>query len=301
LRRTEVISFHQHFPDVEAIASSGGSASFYIDATYTQLFPSYGLDRSMDRRTIRDTLEAERRTYAMAGRVVANQSWALRSLQSDYGLPADRCAMILPGANYPVYPGLRPEPTGRAGIDRPFVMGFIGKDWRRKGLPFLDQVAVRLRAAGWRVTVRAMGYPVADAPAGAQVESLGFIDKRTQFGPFLHSCDLGCLFSSAEAAGTAVLEFLGVGVPVVGFTVNGLADLLPADAGFRFPLGTDPADAAGAIGALLADESQQARFIASARRLAPFLQWDRCVAEFIELWATGTLAAPFRINPERAG
>ncbi len=229
--------------------------------------------------------------------MIVSQSWAYRSFLTDYGLDRRKCAVILPAANYPVFPGLGPlRPEGRAGRSRPFVLGFIGKDWKRKGLMFLSQVAAGLRAKGWKVTVKAIGFPGDELPAGSGVESLGFIDKRTQLGPFLHSCDVGCLFSSAEAAGIAVLEFLGVGIPVAGFTVNGLADLLPSAAGFRFAAGTPPEEVIEAFHDYLLNESQQERFRAAAQQLAPFLRWERCLQEFRELWETGTLCNPFRLS-----
>jgi len=95
------------------------------------------------------------------------------------------------------------------------------------------------------------------------------------------------------------LEFLGVGVPVAGFTVNGLADLLPAQAGFRFAPDAKTHEAADAFDAYLRDENMQARFRAAARGLAPMLLWERCVREFRELWETGTLAAPFRLTTSK--
>jgi glycosyltransferase involved in cell wall biosynthesis len=295
---SEVISFHQHFPPFEPILRAGGEVNFYIDATYTQLFPSYGLDRTLDPRLLAEAIEYERGAFAAARRVVVNQSWAHDSLIADYGLDSAKCTVILPGANYPVFPGLRQAPAkGSAGRDRPFVMGFIGKDWRRKGLLFLCRVADALRARGWRVAVRAIGFPATDAPPGVEMEALGFIDKRTQFGSFLHSCDIGCLFSSAEAAGTAVLEFMGVGVPVAGFTVNGLADLLPASAGFRFSPDATTDEVAEAFHSYLGDEDRQARYCAAAGQLAPSLLWERCVREFRELWETGSVASPFRLAP----
>jgi len=296
LWETEVISFHQHFPPPDPIIRAGGELNFYFDATYAQLFPSYGLDRSIDHRTLREAIDHERKAFSAARRVIVNQFWAYRSLLSDYGLDHRKCAVILPAANYPVFPGLCPlMPEGRAGRDRPFVLGFIGKDWKRKGLMFLNQVAVGLRARGWKVTVRAMGFPGDELPSGSGIECLGFIDKRIHFGPFLHSCDVGCLFSSAEAAGTAVLEFLGVGVPVAGFTVNGLADLLPAEAGFRFAAGIQPAEVADVFHGYLQDEDRQERFRSAAERLAPSLLWERCLREFREFWETGTLSNPFRL------
>ncbi len=191
------------------------------------------------------------------------------------------------------------RPGSRAGVDRPFVLGFIGKDWRRKGLPFLLQVSAGLRQRGWKVKVRAIGFRPGDldfAPP-ADLDCLGFIDKATEFGPFLHSCDVGCLFSRAEAAGIAVLEFLAVGVPVAGFTVNGLADLLPSDAGFRFSAAATPEEAIAAFDRFLRDESRQEQMRSAAARWAPLLTWDRCVAEFREYWETNTIKAPVRLNP----
>jgi glycosyltransferase involved in cell wall biosynthesis len=293
---SQVISFHQHFPPFAPILKAGGEINFYFDATYAQLFPSYGLDRSLGRATLDEAMAYERDAFGAARRIIVNQSWALESLVADYGIDRSKCTVILPAANYPVFPGISPEPGGgRAGRDRPFVLGFIGKDWRRKGLLFLNDVANELRRAGPRVIVRAIGFPSDELPAGTGIEALGFIDKRTQFAPFLHGCDMGCLFSSAEAAGTAVLEFMGVGIPVAGFTVNGLADLLTSEAGFRFSADARPAEVAEVLKAYLDDEPKQARFRVEARRIAPSLLWKRCVEEFRELWDEGTVRAPFRL------
>jgi glycosyltransferase involved in cell wall biosynthesis len=295
LLATEVISFHQHVPPAAAVAAAGGTLNFYIDATYAQLFAVYGLDRALSAAVRRQALDYEREAFAAARRIVTCQTWALRSLVDDYGIPAEKCAAILPAPNYPTYPGIRPRPEGAAGRDRPFVIGFIGKDWRRKGLKILVEAAAILRRSGAKVTVRAIGFVAEDCPYRGEVECLGFIDKQREFGPFLHSCDLGCLFSSAEALGTAILEFLGVGVPVAGFTVNGLADALPAGASFRFPGHATPEEIAEAFRSYLGDESRQESFRAQAIRLADSLTWERCVGEFEALWANGRLEQPFRL------
>lgn len=231
LLATDVISFHQIVPPFEDVAKAGGVLNFNIDATYQQLFPAYGIDRTLSKSVVREALDYEREAFRSAKRIIVSQAWTLRSLIDDYGVPAEKCAEILPAPNYAVYPGVRPEPTGVAGSDRPFVIGFIGKDWRRKGLKVAVEVARILGRIGWKVRVRAMGFQPKDCPYRDEVDCLGFIDKRTHFGPFLHGCDVGCLFSAAEAMGSAILEFLGVGVPVAGFTVNGLKYVLPAEGG----------------------------------------------------------------------
>jgi len=295
---TDVISFQQHFPPPQPLLEAGGRLNLYVDATYAQLFPAYGVDRDWSARTRAEAIAYEKEVFAAATRIVASQSWTLRSLLVDYGIPAHKCTAILPGPNYPAHPGLVPAAgPGRAGVDRPFVLGFIGKDWRRKGLTFLLEVAAALQRMGWRVAVRAIGFRATelDFPAPAGLECLGFIDKEREFGPFLHSCDVGCLFSEAEAAGIAVLEFLGAGVPAAGFTVNGLADLLPPDAGFRFGPRTGAGEVAERFAAFLRDPDRQAEMRGAAARWSPQLTWDRCVGEFREYWETGAIKAPVRL------
>jgi glycosyltransferase involved in cell wall biosynthesis len=175
------------------------------------------------------------------------------------------------------------------------VIGFIGKDWRRKGLSVVVEVARVLRRIGWRVEIQAIGFPPEDCPYSDEVKCLGFIDKRTQFGPFLHGCDIGCLFSTAEAMGSSILEFLGVGVPVAGFTVNGLNFVLPSEAGFRFSTGTSPEQIAAAFDEYLRDEARQEAFRSNAVDFSSMLTWGRCVGEFEELWRTGKVSSPFRL------
>jgi glycosyltransferase involved in cell wall biosynthesis len=298
LLSTEVISFHQIVPPFGEVEAAGGTLNFYIDATYRQLFPTYGYDQKLSKSAVRDALEYELEAFHSASRIVAWQTWTLRSLIDDYGLPAEKCSVILPAPNYPGHPGVRPKPVGQAGKDRPFVIGFIGKDWRRKGLEIAVMAARVLRKMGWKVKVQAMGFPPGECPFRDEVECHGFVgfdDKRLQFGPFLHGCDVGCLFSNAEAMGSAILEFLGVGVPVAGFTVNGLNYVLPAEAGFRFPPESGPEQIAAAFDEYLRDESKQEAFRANAIDFSSLLTWGRCVEEFEELWRTGRVDSPFRL------
>ena len=291
---TEVISFQQHFPPIAPLKAAGGSLNLYIDATYEQLFPAYQLDRFLSPQVRAEAIAYERELFQSADRVIASQPWTASSLANDYKLPPAKCATILPAPNLIVHPGVAPRLPGRAGVDRPVVFGFIGKDWRRKGLQFQLAVVEDLRRRGWQARVRAIGFSATDLdfPCPPWLECLGFIDKEKEFGPFLHSCDLGCLFSVAEAAGIAVLEFLAAGVPVAGFTVNGLRFLLPPDAGFRFEAIASAADVADRLDEWLKNEAYQQELRDNAARWSPLLTWDRCVEEFREFWDTGAIEAP---------
>ena len=92
LLATDIISFHQHVPPFDEVARAGGTLSFYIDATYRQLFETYGIDRSVPESVVREALEYEQEAYKSAKWIVASQTWTLRSLIDDYGIPAGKCA-----------------------------------------------------------------------------------------------------------------------------------------------------------------------------------------------------------------
>jgi hypothetical protein len=100
LHATDVISFQQHFPPPGPLLAAGGSLNLYIDATYQQLFPAYGLDQTLSAATRSEAVAYEKEVFTAARRIVASQSWTLRSLIDDYGVPTQKCAIILPAPNF---------------------------------------------------------------------------------------------------------------------------------------------------------------------------------------------------------
>ena len=119
------------------------------------------------------------------------------------------------------------------------LIGLTGHDFHERGLSFISAL---LRREG--------------------VRFVGRIEKRDGSGAFLkflRECDLGCLFSNNEALGISTLEFLRAGVPVAGFAHQGLADTLPPDAGFRFPLHTSVSAVADELEIYLHDETRCTR------------------------------------------
>jgi glycosyltransferase involved in cell wall biosynthesis len=299
----EVISFNQHFPRASTIARAGGTLSHYLDAPFAAFVSGRGLDLRLPSAITRHALELERENYAASTRIITMARWAAEALVSECGVAADKVHVILPGANLILphdweftYPEGRPE--DRAGRDRDFTLGFIGKDWKRKGLPYLLDLRDELTRRGWRVRVLAAGDAPADLVARPGLEFAGYLDKQRDapaFLRFLSRCDLGCLFSEREALGISTLEFLRAGVPVAGFAHEGMADTLPPDAGFRFAPGTGVTDAADELEAYLHDESRQESFRDAARHWSPLVSWTRCVREFEELWEKGTVGKPVQL------
>lgn len=292
----EIITLNQHFPRAASVVRAGGALNCYIDAPLLAIMTGRGLDIHLPRKVVERAVAAERANYAAAGRVITMARWAAEVVIAECGVPREKVFTILPGANLEVPKGWEfPVPLGRPGIDRDFVMGFLGRDWQRKGLPLLLEVRDDLVRRGLKAVVHAAGESPKDLEGRPGMEFVGFINKRTEprkFLDFLAGCDLGCLFSEREALGISTLEFLRAGVPVAGFVHEGVADTVPPDAGFRFERGASATAIADRLEAYLRDDTAPVAFRAAALRWSPLVTWQRCVAEFQELWETGTIAAP---------
>lgn len=298
----EVISFNQHFPRAATVRRAGGRITYYIDATFAALSSGRGLDLRLPNDVVTAARTLERENYALADRVVAMAGWTTTSAIEECGVSPQKAYTVLPGANLELSDTWTPpEPLpGRMGRERPFVLGFVGKDWRRKGLAVVCDIRDSLVKRGWKVVVRAVGNAPRELCSRAGIEFLGHIDKRNNqegFVKFLTSCDLGCLFSDREALGISTLEFLRTGIPVAGYAIQGPAETLPHDAGFRFRAGTPTDEIAGILAAYLEDETAQASMRDAVARYSPLLTWDRCAAEFERIWA-GDCFSPFRILQE---
>jgi glycosyltransferase involved in cell wall biosynthesis len=295
---TEVITFNQHFPRAGSVKSAGGRLNYYIDAPFLALVTGRGLDLRLPRRVVERAAAAERENYTLAERVITMGRWAAEVVVGECGVAREKVFTVLPGANVDLPAGFDfSTPAGRPGVDRDFVLGFVGKGWQRKGLPLLVEIRGELTRRGWKAAVHAAGEAPDDFGRQAGVRFVGFINKRTEAGKFVEflvGCDVGCLFSRREALGISTLEFLRAGVPVAGFAHEGVADTIPPDAGFRFELSASARDIADRLEEYLRDELAQLAMRRNARRWSELVTWERCVGEFQELWNTGTVAAPVR-------
>jgi glycosyltransferase involved in cell wall biosynthesis len=293
-----VVTFNQHFPRSRSVAERGGSLMHYIDATFASLCGTGGLAARLPARVRSDALALECENYARSERVVTMARWAAESAIRDCGAPKSKVATILPGANFNLPPDYSfPKKSGQAGRDRPIKLGFVGKDWRRKGLPFLLQVRSQLERMGSPATVSCAGFCPPELMREKGMEHVGFIDKKkdpARFLAFLTDCDVGCLFSEAEPLGISTLEFLHAGVPVTGFMVGGIVDTVPPDAGFRVRAQATAEEVASMLREAFRDESTIEKYRSAARRWSPLVTWERCVDEWNELLTTGSVMRPVR-------
>jgi glycosyltransferase involved in cell wall biosynthesis len=294
--RGEIITFHQHFPRSAFVRRAGGRLLHYVDATFASACGPGGFAATLPGRVKIEAMDLERQNYAESRIVVTMARWAADSAIRSCGVAQEKVHTILPGANLDVPAGYEFSVDPRLpGSERPLVLGFVGKDWKRKGLPFLLEVRNALERMEVKAVVRAAGICPRELLGLPGLEYVGFIDKArdpVRFLDFLAGCDLGCLFSDREPLGISTLEFLRAGVLVAGFEIEGLADTLPPDAGFRIAPGTRAADVAESIRAVLASPAKWAQCRRNARAWSRLVTWERCTAEWLELLQTGRVSAP---------
>jgi glycosyltransferase involved in cell wall biosynthesis len=265
--------------------------AFYIDATTTQVLDDYGGGARIAPGLRRQLLAREHRAYHQAEAVIAMSPWAARSLSEHYGLPAERLAVVPAGANLEeanlaVLPP--PRPPLPPGPGQPLRLGLLGKEWQRKGGPFLLQLVEALDRLGIPAELRVLGVPAAELPQHPAIAGLGFIAKQRELPRFvaeLRSWHFGTIFSQAEAFGIAARECLRLGVPVLAHAVGGIPATIPdGGCGQLFPAQPSPGDVAQWIAArlepygaylawrqALAARGEEFGWPAALRRLAPLL------------------------------
>jgi glycosyltransferase involved in cell wall biosynthesis len=281
----EIVS---HFPLLPPLQQKYQSVNLYIDATLRQNFVDYELYKVVGKRVMLEALARERAQYERADRIVCMSQWAAASVVEDCAVPRGKVHVIHPGASL-CEDDISAQEEQATGEDelRPLRLGFVGRDWRRKGLPFLLQVVDELQRNSIPVELIVVGPPPADLPRHTSIRAVGFIDKASEMRRFIdliRSFHFGCLASSADASPIANLECLRLGVPVVARRVGGIADTVGEDSGCLFGLEASAGEVAEQLATFVRDPSRyhQLRDRISAR--APHFSWDRTVREFIALW-----------------
>ena len=275
------ISFNQVFPLAEDIKKQGGLIFYYIDATLINLKnnPDYNLSIAHD--IWEEAFQREKKNYQHADKIVIRSSWIKETLKSAYKIPANKIIHILPGANFPEKIKIKPKKSKKA--DDLIILGFIGKDWKRKGLPLVVDIKNQLKARGLKVKINVIGYLPDYMYKDPDINYKGFINKSTQLNDFVsvvQECDLGTLFSTTEAFGLSAFEFIRLGVPVAGYDHQGLKDSIPLSAGFRYDLQMSADQIANQLFNYFMDKHSQASKINGAMTLAAKVTWKRCIDEW---------------------
>lgn len=282
----EIIS---HFPLLPPSPwRSNWNVNYYIDATLSQVFDDYGLGKKISKRIQKEALEQEQKNYLNATRIICMSPWAATSVVNDYGINPSKVHVIPGGANLDenCIPQIDEQSQQPISVN-PLNLGFVGKDWQRKGLPFLLSIAEILDNRKIAVKVTVIGPQKQDLPNHPLLESMGFIDKSKnlpQYVDLVRRFHFGCLFSSAEAFGISNLECLRLGTPVLATNVGGIPATVPEGLGFLFELESSPAKVADLLESFVVNPESYQRLRKQVADRSSEFSWHQTVNNFIQLW-----------------
>nr|WP_255611409.1 glycosyltransferase [Synechocystis sp. PCC 7339] len=164
----------------------------------------------------------------------------------------------------------------------------MGKDWQRKGLPLLIQVAEELHQRGYPVQVPVIGPPSADLPPHPLLQPIGFLNKNTDLEKFVktvRSFHFGCLFSQAEAFGISNRECLRLGVPVLSLRVGGIPDTVPEGLGHLFEADVHPHTIADTIETYLQSPENYSALREKILSRSDEFTWARAVKKIKQIFS----------------
>jgi glycosyltransferase involved in cell wall biosynthesis len=217
-----VISFTQILPQSLYQAASSGLMPVYayIDLTLTQYFKTYAIWDSIPWYLKDELIQEERRCYGVATKIFCFHNGVKQSLQDDYGLSPSRVVVAESGANFSwaqISSGR--ERRAKRAVSSGVTLGFVGKDFQRKGLgKIINAIDMLSQAQRELVALHVVGPDLSEVPNRPYLTAHGFIDKLNDFEGFLEvlsKCDFGILLSEAEGFPGSILEFLSLGIPVI--------------------------------------------------------------------------------------
>jgi glycosyltransferase involved in cell wall biosynthesis len=257
----------------------------YVDATLTEWFNTYRPFEAaiLDETAMRRAIAVERAGYASCRKVVVMSKRSAAHIVADYGVPRTKVHVVPPGANIPEYVietlesrlGPRLQPEGRK-----LVVGFAGYAYERKGLPTIAEAVRLLRHAGYDVRLHIIGNCPPEIAQRDGVTHFGLIDKSVEMDRFLGivgRVDVACMLSRAENAGIALLEFLRLGVPIIGTDVGGIPDIVELGAGELVAPEISAVELAQLLARLIDEPYRLAELRERAWRLRHNASWGRAV------------------------
>jgi glycosyltransferase involved in cell wall biosynthesis len=216
--------------------------------------------------------KSERTALAAVQHVVVTSTATARLVASDYGVPAERITVAMPGSD-PV----RPTQTAKDGVVRLLSVGSVVP---RKGYDVLIAALATLTDLPWRLTIA--GDRARDADAAARLEAdiarhalrdrislLGAVSPE-RLAALYTEADAFVLASRFEGYGMAYAEAVAHGLPIVGTDAGAIPDTVPPAAGLLTSPGDVPALAL-ALRSLIGDADLRQRLAGAARAAAPQL------------------------------
>ncbi len=230
---------------------------------------------------------SERAALACARGVIATSPTTARLLMVEYGVTADRVAVVEPGTD-------RVAAAPRTNDDGTVALLAVGSVVPRKGYDLLVAALAQLQDLSWRLaiagdrsrsvnTAERLEADIARRGLAGRVTLLGAVSSE-RLAALYATADLFVLPSRFEGYGMAYAEALAHGVPVVGTDAGAISETVPAGAGVLVP--PEDIDAlAAALRRLIATPEERRRLAAGARTVR-FPTWAEQGARFAKALET---------------
>ena len=222
---------------------AGPPLATFEDMTVAQALRLPYLEWSgLTRREADARLEFQRRLYDRAVACCFTTAWAAESAVADYGVSRDKVYVVGVGRNHSLTPKLHRDWTTPRFL-------FIGGDWQRKNGAGLLRAFARVRNELPSAQLDLVGnHPAVDAPGvtGHGWLSLANPQARNEVEGLFESSTCFVLPSLYEPSALAYVEAAAAGLPCIGTTVGGSAELI-GEGG----LVVDPTDEDALVNAML--------------------------------------------------
>jgi glycosyltransferase involved in cell wall biosynthesis len=227
--------------------------------------------------------QSERAALAFARKVVVTSEATARVLAADFGVPADRIAVIHPGTDRST---LAPPPR-----DGTVSLLAVGAIVPRKGYDLLVTALATMKELPWRLviagdggrsaeTARQLEAEIARRGLAGRITLLGAVTTRA-LDKLYAAADLFVLPSRFEGYGMAYAEAMAHGLPVVGTNAGAIPDTVPPQAGVLVP--PDDPDALAVVLRRLIEQPQERERLAAGARAMSFPSWNEQAARFARI------------------
>ena len=229
---------------------------------------------------------AERRAASLADAILVLTE-RTRARLVNAGVDSRRVRVVPSGVPSQTFTGPMADPLPSLAHPR---ADFVGRLCEQKDPRTVLESAARLRSAASFVLVgdgphrRAVERRIVELGLAGRVVVTGFV-SRAEVAAHLAHAQVMVLPSRYEELGTAIVEAMALGVPVVASRVGGIPEVVEhGRTGLLVPPG-DAGALARAVDSLLADASGRRAMARAARQRAPGYAWDALAPRVLEVYA----------------
>ncbi len=229
----------------------------------------HAVARAIIRENARDQakLALEKNLFDHAAKVFVFSTDVRKILLEQYGCPSDKCVCAWHGSSLSLSAGSDPDRYDRKNIL------FVGREWERKGGPFLAAafLEVRKRHPGATLTIVGCSPPLKEDNITV-VGRLPFHEMPVYY----QRASVFCMPSRLEPFGKVFIEALAFGLPIVGTRVGAIPDFVNTGVNAGVNAGQngylvppdDIDELTAALDALLSDRKKCRRFGRESRKIA---------------------------------